>query len=110
MPGLRWTSRGAVALPETLQIRLAPSFAGRVQAGAPLPGRALTLPVKLAERPPREAAVPTPEERPLPSSLRGGTRTFRSGQQSGWKEAFSEANRRAFERQFGDVLALYGYQ
>jgi hypothetical protein len=42
MPGLRWTTRGAVALPETLQIRLAPSFAGRVRAGAPLPGRSLS--------------------------------------------------------------------
>ena len=42
MPGLRWTPRGAVALPETLQIRVAPSSAASLRAGAPIPGRALT--------------------------------------------------------------------
>lgn len=42
MPGLRWTPRGAVALPETLQIRVAPSSAASLRAGAPVPGRALT--------------------------------------------------------------------
>lgn len=41
MPGLRWTHRGAVALPETLQVRVAPLFVGRLPAGAPEPARAL---------------------------------------------------------------------
>jgi serine protease Do len=35
-------------------------------------GRPMSVAVKLAERPPREAVAPAPEERPLPSSLRGG--------------------------------------
>lgn len=43
MPGLRWTRWGAVALPESLQVRMAPVFADRVRAGAPEPARALSL-------------------------------------------------------------------
>ncbi len=39
---LRWTTSGAVAAPATVQIRLTPSYLGRVVAGAPLPARALT--------------------------------------------------------------------
>lgn len=41
--GLRWTPRGAVALPDTLQVRIAPLFSRRVQAGAPIPSRHLTI-------------------------------------------------------------------
>ncbi|MEQ1565630.1 MAG: hypothetical protein ABMA64_08335 [Myxococcota bacterium] len=43
MPGLRWTPQGAVTLPETLQIRIEPVFTRRIAAGAPSPGRSLTL-------------------------------------------------------------------
>ncbi len=38
---LRWTSSGAVSAPQSLQIRLSQRFPGRVQAGAPVPRRAL---------------------------------------------------------------------
>lgn len=38
---IRWTASGAVSEPETLQIRVAPAFSGRVEAGAPLPSRSL---------------------------------------------------------------------
>jgi hypothetical protein len=47
MPGIRWTSRGAVALPDTLQVRLSPSHPGRLAVGAPTPGRTMT-PAELA--------------------------------------------------------------
>jgi hypothetical protein len=40
--GLRWTPRGAVALPETLQLRVEPVFADRVAAGAPVPARSMS--------------------------------------------------------------------
>ena len=40
--GLRWTSAGAVASPEALQIRAAPAFVSRIAVGAPAPSRALT--------------------------------------------------------------------
>ena len=39
---LRWTPRGAVSLPTTLQIRLEQAYPGRIRAGAPVPSRSLT--------------------------------------------------------------------
>ena len=38
---LRWTGAGAVTEPVAVQIRVAPSFAGRVRVGAPVPARAM---------------------------------------------------------------------
>lgn len=40
---IRWTGAGAVAAPETLQIRVTKRFAGRVEAGAPTPTRTLSI-------------------------------------------------------------------
>jgi hypothetical protein len=40
--GLRFTAAGAVPLPDTLQLRVSPSFRARLGAGAPTPSRALT--------------------------------------------------------------------
>ena len=40
---IRWTVAGAVATPDTLQVRVAPAFHDRVQVGAPIPGRELTV-------------------------------------------------------------------
>jgi hypothetical protein len=39
---IRWTTKGAVATPSTVQIRAQQPHAGRVQAGAPAPSRSLT--------------------------------------------------------------------
>ena len=39
---LRFTPLGAVSAPETVQLRIAPAFAGRVPLGAPVASRALT--------------------------------------------------------------------
>jgi hypothetical protein len=38
---LTWTSAGAVARPDTLQIRLQRAYPGRVRAGAPVPTRSM---------------------------------------------------------------------
>jgi hypothetical protein len=43
------------------------------------------------------------------SGLHGGTRTFRRGRRGGWEELFSQQTRRTFEREHGDMLAMYGY-
>jgi len=40
---IRWTFAGAVATPDTLQVRVAPAFLDRVQVGAPIPGRPLSV-------------------------------------------------------------------
>lgn len=40
---LRWTPSGAVPEPAAVQIRVAPTFSGRIRAGAPTPGRAMTV-------------------------------------------------------------------
>ena len=40
---LAWTDAGAVQRPETLQIRVQRRYPGRVRAGAPEPGRSLSL-------------------------------------------------------------------
>ena len=40
---LRWTPSGAVSEPATVQVRMAPRFPGSVRAGAPSPGRALSI-------------------------------------------------------------------
>lgn len=39
---LRWTPSGAVAAPETVQIRVQRSYPGRIRAGAPVPTRSLS--------------------------------------------------------------------
>lgn len=39
---LRWTPRGAVSLPTTLQLRVERAYPGRIRAGAPVPSRGLT--------------------------------------------------------------------
>lgn len=70
MPGLRWTTRGAVSLPETLQIRVAPSFTGRIQAGAPSPLRALTGPELSANI--RWFTAPGPRGRPVSGLVLSG--------------------------------------
>jgi hypothetical protein len=63
MPGLRWTARGAVTLPETLQVRIEPVFTHRVAAGAPVPGRSLTTDEVQANV--RYFANPGPRGRPV---------------------------------------------
>lgn len=42
MSALRFTARGAVSAPATVQIRIAPEFEGRVGFGAPVPARPMT--------------------------------------------------------------------
>jgi hypothetical protein len=42
-------------------------------------------------------------------TLFGGTKTFRQGRANAWKETFTESHQREFEREFGDVLQIYGY-
>lgn len=43
MPALRFTSHGAVTLPDTLQLRVGAAFAARLAVGVAQPGRAMTL-------------------------------------------------------------------
>ena len=40
---LRWTTSGAVAFPETLQLRIAKKHPERIQVGAPSPSQRMTL-------------------------------------------------------------------
>jgi len=53
-------------------------------------------------------AVDVPAEQ-LCDGLFGDTKTFNKGTVDAWREAFKEHHLRAFEREFGDVLADYGY-
>lgn len=50
--------------------------------------------------------VPTGE---LVEDLFGDTKTFHKGTVDSWRGVFKEHHRRAFEREFGDVLVDYGY-
>ncbi len=52
--------------------------------------------------------VETPVDE-LCEGLFGGTKTFRAGRVEGWREAFKPRHEEAFVREFGDVLADYGY-
>jgi hypothetical protein len=56
----------------------------------------------------RFLAVDVPTEE-LTEGLFGGTKTFREGRTDSWRDVFKEHHRKAFEREFGDVLADYGY-
>lgn len=60
------------------------------------------------ERWARFLAVDTPVEQ-LTDGLFGGTRTFSGGRVDGWRNIFQEHHLRDFDREFGDVLAEYGY-
>jgi hypothetical protein len=53
-------------------------------------------------------AVDVPTET-LSEGLFGDTKTFRKGRVDSWRDVFKEHHLRAFEREFGDVLADYGY-
>lgn len=77
---LTWTAAGAVAAPDTLQIRVERGFEGRVQAGAPAPSRALSdaevrdnvRAFTVARTGPRVRAVQTLVLSGLDVSARGG--------------------------------------
>lgn len=56
----------------------------------------------------RFLAVDVPTEK-LAEGLFGDTKTFHKGRVDSWRDAFKEHHLRAFEREFGDVLADYGY-
>ncbi|HEX6747849.1 MAG TPA: hypothetical protein VF092_11200 [Longimicrobium sp.] len=60
------------------------------------------------ERWARFLAVDVPTEQ-LTRGLFGGTKTFHEGRTDSWRDVFEEHHLRAFEREFGDVLADYGY-
>ncbi len=45
----------------------------------------------------------------LAEGLFGGTSTFSTGRVDSWRNVFQEHHRKAFEREFGDVLEDYGY-
>ncbi|MEQ1501454.1 MAG: hypothetical protein ABMB14_04445 [Myxococcota bacterium] len=70
MPAVRWTRWGAVAVPEVLQVRLEPVFAGRVAAGAPKPPRALRADELSANV--RWFAEPGPRGRPIAGLVLSG--------------------------------------
>ncbi len=60
------------------------------------------------ERWARFLAIEVPVEE-LTKGLFGDTKTFHKGRVDSWRDAFQEHHLRAFEREFGDVLADYGY-
>ncbi len=76
---LRFTARGVVAAPETVQIRVDPDFGGRIAIGAPIPSRALTSAevvgnARFFARPgPRERAVRRVVLSGVPLAWVGGT-------------------------------------
>ncbi|HEX2092449.1 MAG TPA: hypothetical protein VHG28_08605 [Longimicrobiaceae bacterium] len=53
-------------------------------------------------------AVDVPAEE-LTEGLFGGTPTFNTGRVDSWRDVFKEHHRKAFDREFGDVLEEYGY-
>jgi len=53
-------------------------------------------------------AVDVPVEE-LAAGLFGGTPTFNTGRVDSWRDVFKEHHRKAFDREFGDVLEDYGY-
>jgi hypothetical protein len=53
-------------------------------------------------------AIDVPVEE-LTQGLFGGTPTFNTGRVDSWRDVFQEHHRKAFEREFGDVLEDYGY-
>jgi hypothetical protein len=53
-------------------------------------------------------AVDVPAEE-LAEGLFGGTSTFSKGRVDSWRDVFKEHHRKAFDREFGDVLEDYGY-
>lgn len=53
-------------------------------------------------------AVDVPVEK-LSEGLFGNTKTFNKGRVDAWRDVFKEHHLRAFEHEFGDVLADYGY-
>lgn len=67
---LKWTSRGAVLAPATLQIRLSPHFPGRVAAGAPWPARSMADDEVDANV--RLFATPGPRGRPISGLVLSG--------------------------------------
>ena len=53
-------------------------------------------------------AIDVPAEE-LTEGLFGGTPTFNTGRVDSWRDVFKDHHRKAFEREFGDVLEDYGY-
>lgn len=56
----------------------------------------------------RFLAVDIPADE-LADGLFGETKTFHKGRVDSWRDAFKDHHLKAFEREFGDVLADYGY-
>jgi hypothetical protein len=71
-------------------------------------GGSRAIQAEAVERWARFLAVDVPTEQ-LTEGLFGGTRTFHQGRTDSWRDLFEEHHLRAFEREFGDVLADYGY-
>ena len=71
-------------------------------------GGSRALQAAAVERWARFLAVDVPTEQ-LTEGLFGGTKTFHQGRTDSWRDVFKEHHLRAFEREFGDVLADYGY-
>lgn len=110
MPGLRWTTRGAVSLPETLQIRAAPS-PGVLAAGAPVPSRAMSEEELSANI--RWFSRPGPRGRPvsglvlsgLPSDPTALVRPVEEGRSGSIRRVILHADGRALGEILSSVLA-----